>query len=153
MDDARNVDAKRILQSLNKRREKRAKLASNEALRYRYESQEFFHVPFGIFASLLSSLTPAQLEKIAQRPQSLSDFPYEKGDPSLFYTHSARIIEQALAEENKEKETGSHDLQNKTKIRPLHRVALGHLGKHIFPFIDGDHTHIIIERGVFPLVF
>lgn len=134
MDDARSIDAKRILRLLDKPRNPRAKLASNEALRYRYESQKLSHVPFGLFITLLTSLNAGQLEKIAQKPESLSILSEKEYDLNLFYTHLTRITDNALEEVKEEKEEGSPKLN----VHPLHRVALAHLGMYIFPLIGGD---------------
>ena len=67
------VDARLALRSLKKPRSKRAVLAPKEALRYRYEGKQFFHLDFATFIDLFAALPSQQLSKVARAPEVLEE--------------------------------------------------------------------------------
>lgn len=63
------INARLALQYRSSPRGRRAVTAPNEALSYRYESQQFFSLDVSTFTDLFASLTGQQLSRVAKAPE------------------------------------------------------------------------------------
>ncbi|KND91859.1 hypothetical protein TOPH_03327 [Tolypocladium ophioglossoides CBS 100239] len=64
---------------------RRAVLASKDALYYRYESRQFFHLDFTTFIDLFASLSRQQLSKVAQAPEVIEQGNHHAGTFNKFW--------------------------------------------------------------------